>query len=771
MSRRLAPALAALLLLGATPAPPAPVDQVNVFTGTSNSRWQLYPGAAVPFGLVKLSPDNQGNVWNGGYEYSVGSISGFSPLHAFGLSGPALMPVTGPLQVDPSSSRFHPGAADGPFGGMWTAGYRARFDKASERGSPGYYRVHLLDGNVTAELGATAHVGYMRLRYPAGDQSHLFLDFDPPAEERNDILGVDFARVAPARFEGHLRQRNQYAGTHDIYFVIELSQAPTAVRGWTNGDYTGSDTSYGTDWRRGVAIAPIAPDFHGGARTGAILDFKTRADTPLLVRTALSFVDMDGARRNLAAETAGPGWDFDAVVAQARAAWAERLSSVELSNESPDRAALFYTALYRTFAGKSLMNDVDGRYRDARGEVAMLAPPADAVYSSDALWGTQWTLAPMWSLVAPNATLSMANSLLELQRRGGWIPQAPVNLRSSPVMVAQHQTALIVQAVDLGLDARRAFAAVRHDLTTQGTPLPDGQYAGNRQLSTYLAHGYVPDAEGPSSNTLEYAYDDYCAGELAKRAGAKADAAMFARRAQNWRNQFDPQTGYMRPRDAAGRFVSPFDPLRFGTIGGWNGSGFVEGTAWTYSFFVPHDVAGLVALVGRRRFLDRLTDGFATGKVDLTNQPGLQSPFLFNHAGAPWLTQYWTRRIVADDYDLSPWRGWQGEEDEGQLTAYFALLSLGLFQMDGGCAVNPRYDLTTPAFRRIAIRLGNGRALVIESEGGPQDVYIQSVRLDGRTVTQPWIDRARLLRGGVLHYILGPQPNRGWGVSGKADHD
>ena len=763
-----------LLLLAATAAHAAPVDRVRPLAGTSNSRWQLFPGASLPFGMVKLSPDNQGQVWNGGYEYTVASIAGFSHLHAMGLSGLSLMPVVGKLQVDPTTSRFHTGSPDGPFGGMWTAGYRSRIDKSTERASPGYYGVDLLDYGVKAEVSATMRVGYLRLTWPATDDAHLFVDFDFPTEEKTEIVAVDFRRTAPAEFEGHIRQRNQYAGLHDVYFVMQLSAAPSAVQTWRNHPYAGTDTGYGTDWRRQVTLAPLAGAFSGGAGTGAVLDFRTRAGERLIVRSGLSFVDIAGARANLAAETAGPGWDFDAVVTAARAAWSALLGTVEVSDEKPAQTDTFYTALYRTFAGKSVMNDVDRRYRLADG-IRTLGPDADAVYSSDALWGTQWNLGPLWTLLTPRIAVSFSNALLELQRHGGWIPEAPVNLRHSPIMVAQHQDEMIVASIQKGLkgiDARHAYAAIRHDLTTPGTPLPDGQYAGDRQLAAYAAHGYVPADAGPTSNTLEYAYDDYCLAELAKRRHRMADAAAFTRRAASWRNQFDAASGFMRPRRIDGGFVTPFDQMRFGTVGGWNGTGFVEGNAWTYSFFVPHDVPGLVALVGRDRFNARLEAGFAAGDVDLTNEPGLQSPFLFNYSGKPWLTQYWTRKIVADYYDTSPYRGWQGEEDEGQLTAYYVLLALGLFEMDGGCAVHPGYDLTSPAFARAVIHLDprhyRGRDLVIETTGGPGDVYIQSASFDGRSLAAPRIDHAVLARGGTLRFVLGPKPNERWGTTGDA---
>lgn len=754
------------LLLAACLAQAGPVDRVKVMAGTSNSRWQLFPGATVPLGMVKMSPDNQGNVWNGGYEYSIASLSGFGPLHAFGLSGPSLMPVVGPLHSDPTSSRFHPGSPDGPFDGMWTAGWRARIDKASEQASPGYYGVQLVDYGVKAEVSASRRVGWLRLRYPASRESHLFIDFDPPAEEQTRLHAVRFKRTSAAEFEIHVRQHNGYAGTHDVHLLLQLSKPPSQVQTWQNGAYTGSDSNYGTAWRRPVEVKPLDGEFSGTASSGAVLSFATTADEVVTARVGLSFVSAEGARANLAAETASTGWHFDRVVAEARAQWAGLLGRIEVSDENPGRTDMLYTALYRAFAGKSLMNDVSGDYIDAQGQRARLQAPADAVYSSDALWGTQWNLTPFWTLVTPEVAASFANSLMALQARGGWIPQAPTNLRYSPVMVAQHQNTLLVSGVLKrlpGFDGERIYAAIRHDLSTPGTELPDGQYAGNRQLGPYLQHGYVPHEAGPSSNTFEYAYDDHCASQLAGFLGKADDAALFERRAQSWRQQIDPADAYARPRGADGRFV-PYELSTYGTLGGWNGSGFVEGNAWTYSFWVPHDVAGLVQLMGRERFNERLERGFDEGRVDLANQPGLHAPFLFNHSGKPWLTQKWTRKIVAENFDTSPWRGWKGEEDEGQMTSYFVLLALGLFEIDGGCAKQPHYDLSSPAFRRIRLHLPGGKTLRIESEGRPGDVYLQSAHFNGRTLTRPAIAHDELVQGGVLRYLLGPQPNRRWGV-------
>jgi predicted alpha-1,2-mannosidase len=761
------------LLLGHGAALAAdPVDEVDVFTGTSNSRWMLHPGATLPFGLVKLSPDNQGNVWNGGYEYTVHSISGFSHLHAFALSGLSIMPVTGPMEYMPGLYRIFPGAPDGPFGTMWTSGYRSRFDKATERGSPGYYCVDLLDWKVRAELSATLRCGVMRFSFPTTAEAHLVLDFAFPTEEQTRILGVTIRQTAPDEITGEIRQANHYTGEYRLYFILRTDRAFASIDAWQRDDYAGDANNYGTAWREAVHYQHQVAEFSGHDACGVALNFVTAAGAPVQVHTGLSLVSIDHARQNLAAELQPMGWDFDAVVRHARAAWRPLLGAIEIGGGTATQRAMFYTNLYRAYAAKSLLQDVDGSYVDMNGQVQKLARPGAAVYSGDAFWGCQWTLFPLWTLASPGVASSWVHFFLEAADRGGWIPEAPVRGGYSPVMVAQHQQSLIVSSYQKGIrdfDAERAWRAIKHDLTTPGTPVANGGFAGNRNLAAYLEHGFVPFESGPTSNTFEYAYDDWAAAQLARALGHEDDARAFLRRAGSWRNSIDPQLKYARSRRANGGWVEPFDLHRFGTEGGWNGSGFVEGTPWIYTFFVPHDTAALVALVGRDEFNRRLEEGFAQGYVDLGNEPNLQAPFLFNYSGRPWQTQRQVRRMLQEDYDLSPLGGWlRGEEDEGQLGALFVLAAMGLFEMDGGCAAQPGYDLTSPLFDRIVLHLDphyyGGRDFVIEAHhNSPANCYIQSARLNGHPLQYPRLTHAEIIAGGKLEFELGPRPNRAWG--------
>ncbi|MEJ7663806.1 MAG: glycoside hydrolase domain-containing protein [Hymenobacter sp.] len=278
----------------------------------------------------------------------------------------------------------------------------------------------------------------------------------------------------------------------------------------------------------------------------------------------------------------------------------------------------------------------------------------------------------------------------------------------------------------------------------------------------------MPDEDGASSNTLEYAYDDYVASQFAQALGKTDDQAYFAKRALSYKNQFDPQTGYMRRRKRDGSWVTPVNIHKFGTVGDWNSSGWMEGTAWIYSFFIPQNVPELVRMVGQDRFNQRLEEGFAKGYVDLSNQPNLQAPFLFNYSGKPRLTQKYTRYVLNKFYNNSPLSGWVGEEDEGQLSSFYVLLAMGLFEMDGGTAVRPTYDLSSPLFSRVVLHLDKkyygGHTFTIEAKDNSEtNVYIQSATLNGQPLDRPLLAHADLVKGGKLVLQMGPQPNKSWG--------
>jgi predicted alpha-1,2-mannosidase len=749
-----------------------PADYVNVFTGTSNSRWQMFPGSTMPFGMVKLSPDNQGNVWNGGYEYTIGSISGFSHLHAMGLSGLSIMPTTGSPYANEGWIKSFPGTADGPFGGMWTAGYRSRYKKETEHGSPGYYSVDLLDYNIKAELTSTMRCGMMRFTYPQTSQAHLILNFNSPSEEKNEILETHLEQVSATEVKGFIREKNGYVPHYTVYFVLQLSKPLKSIDAWQAASYTGSETNYGTQWRQKSSVLKGIKIFNGKDENGVILNFATNAHEAVVVRTGISFVSMDQAKKNLDSEMAPYNFDFNKVVAANKAVWNKLLGVVEVSGKNKDDIAKFYTNFYRAYTGKSVMNDVDGKYLDACGNVQQLYGKNKAVYSSDALWGTQWDLTPVWTLLTPEVAENWVNALLELADKGGWIPYAPVGLGYSPIMGAQHQNILIISSYQKGIrgfDAEKAYKAILHDYTTPGQDYACGGFAGNRHLKSYQDLGYVSNEAGPASNTMEYAYDDWCFAEFAKALGHKDSYEIFLKRSNNYKNIFDTTIRYVRQRNADGKWVEPFEPFKYGTIGGWNGKGFMEGTSFQYSFFVPQNVASVIKIMGRDTFVNRLEFGFKNNLFDLGNEPCLETPFLFSYAGKPWLTQYYTRKITKTMFDTSPYGGWVGEEDEDQLGAYYVLLSMGLFEVDGGCATKPFYNLTTPVFDKIVIHLDKrfykGKTFTIITKSNRlNNNYIQSASLNGKPLDRAYLFHQELVDGGTLTYVLGKAPNKKWGL-------
>jgi predicted alpha-1,2-mannosidase len=291
---------------------------------------------------------------------------------------------------------------------------------------------------------------------------------------------------------------------------------------------------------------------------------------------------------------------------------------------------------------------------------------------------------------------------------------------------------------------------------------------GNRHLATYQKFGYVPDEVGAASNTMEYAYDDWVASQLALALGRKEEYSFFSKRAQNYRNLLDPETHWARRRHEDGTWVAPFDLFHFGTEGGWNGPGFMEGNSWIYTWFAPHDPAGLIGIMGRDEFNRRLEEGFEKGYVDLGNEPNLQAPFLFNYSGRPWLTQKYSRKVLREMYNTSPLSGWIGEEDEGQLSAAYVLMSMGLFEMDGGCSVRPYYDIGSPLFDRVTIHLDpryyGGKDFVIEARNNsPENVYLQRAMLNGKELDRAWIYHGEIVAGGRLELEMGAYPNMAWG--------
>lgn len=749
-----------LLLTGGPAAAAAgsdkqPVDYVDLFIGTSNSRWMLGPYAQAPFGMVQLGPDNQGDVWMGGYEYSIHNVSGFSHLHAWTMGGLMIMPTTADLAIGNPST-------DSPYRGA-NAGYHSRILKESETASPGYYSVYLYDHAVRAELTATTRCGVHRYTFPERNESRILIDLLFPTEWDYGFRVRDarIARVSDTELEGYADCQSgpwSWWNEYRLHFVIRFSRPFRQLDGWNEG-----------------RIEEDIREITGKGDTGAYALFTTTEGERITVCTGLSLVSIDQARLNMQTELGPLGYDFDRTARATREQWNELLGRIEVTGGSERDRVKFYTNLYRAYAGKQTWNDVDGSYVDAEEHVRRVE--RGNMYGGDAFWNTYWNLNGLWSILSPRIVDDWVTTQLEMFRHTGWTCKGPAGLEYSGIMEGSHETALLVAACQKGIrsDREAIYEAVHKNVTVPGINHPGGGNAGNPLLDVYDRFGYMPQEYGVVSKTLDYAYDDWCVAQLARAVGDRREARRLEARAQNYRNVFHPEWKYVARRDSTGGWDPAFD--RF------SNAGFIEGNSWQYSWYVPHDIPGLVELIGREEFNRRLEEGFERSErhnfaahvfdrtmgqsaefyINHGNEVNMCTPYLFNYSGKPWLAQRWARAILERFYGETPYHGWEGDEDEGQMSAWYVMSAMGLFEMDGGCSAEPMVDLGSPLFEKITVQLDPdyypGRTFTIEARNNsPENVYVQRAYLNGKRLSRPRIPFAAIAEGGTLLFEMGPEP-------------
>ena len=760
-----------------------PADDVNVFTGRASGRWMYAPGPWMPNSMVKLAPDNKVQGYRSGYDDSLGFINCFSHIHEWTMAGLGMMPTVGPL-------RTHAGPDD--------AGYGAHFDKSSETAGIGFYDVTLKDSGIRVELTATTRASLQRYTFPASDEARVLYPFMIPTEYDMHILSAKVRRTGPDEIEGTIQTdmpKLGYVGDQrfDLHFVSQFSRPFDALGGWQN--VAGKDVTIQlkgyrpaaepADWQGGQTWNDVpALDMSGDC--GAFVRFKTKEGEAVEVRTGISLVSEEDARLNLDQELARPfGWNFKAVVDNQRDVWNEIFNRIEIDEPDARERTRFWTGFYRGLSGRNIWSDVNGKWIDPFGRPQQLTDPDAVMLGSDALWTTFWSLNQLMNLIAPEWSKRWTDSELQLYDKCGWLAKGPAGLKYIPVMVAEHEIPLMVAAYQHGLkvDAEKILAAsVKMQTSPPQKDLPGGGAVGNADLENYLKFGYVAE-DGPggpgggygwdkpySSNTYEYAYDDWCVAQLALTLGHRDVAAPFLKRAQSWRNNFDPSVGYARPRKMNGDWVTPFDMLRT--------PGFAESDAWQYTWFVPQDPPGLVEAMGRDRFIQELNDGFeksaphrfnggGRSMVYHGNEPSMHMAYLFNWAGKPTLTQKWVREILNRYYGYTPADFYLGDDDQGQMSSWFVMASMGLFEMDGGCRPHPIYELSAPLYTKITLHLSpkyyGGTTFVIEAPAASKEnCYIQSATLNGQPLNQWWIPWQDVVKGGHLVLNLGPAPNEQW---------
>ena len=732
-----------------------PLKYVNPFIGTDRMG-HTYPGASVPFGMVQLSPDTDTLPYevNGsynrdvykycaGYQYADSTIVGFSHTHFSGtghsdLGDILLMPTTGALQ-------FNPGTSDAP-----EKGYRSLFSHTQEKASPGYYSVLLKDHDILAELTATTRTGVHRYTFNKGGEAHIILDMAHGIYNDADKNVWTFIRVENDTLVTGYRQTSGWARTRTLYFAIAFS-GPFTSYGFRDDSPA---RVYRGFWRRFDQKTNF-PEAAGRNIKGHF-DFNATPGEQITVRVALSPVSTAGAVANMISEA--PRYDFDASRKQAEEMWKSELGKVSVTMMNEGQMTSFYTSLYHTFLSPTIYMDSDGSYRGLDQNIHTAAGFSN--YSTFSLWDTYRALHPLFTIVQQERTADMVNSMLAHydQSVHHMLPVWSHHANENWCMIGYHAVPVIADAIVknvAGFDYTRATEAC---ITTAR----NGWYDG---LNNYMEFGYVPDERTGSSVsvTLEYAYDDWC---IAQIAGTEELRREFTDRSRNYLNLWDPATGFMRPRKADGSFRQEFDVLST------HGQGFIEGNAWNYSLYVPHDPDALIKLHGgNKRFTQHLDslftmylpDSFFAETEDISregiignyvhgNEPSHHVPYLYNYAGVPRKTQYWVRHIMDTKYLPAP-DGLSGNDDCGQMSAWYIFSALGFYPVAPG---SDRYDLGSPLVREATLELENGKTFTVTAVNqGPENIYVKKVELNGKRFDRLYITHGEIMQGGSLVFYMG----------------
>lgn len=767
-------------LLSCTEATRMPVDWVDTQLGATHCRWFFYTPAALPFGMAKLAPTtdaygSMGSWLPNGYDDRHTSIEGFAHLHEFQIGGIVTMPTVGTLQT-------LPGTLDNP-----DIGYRSRFDKATEQATPGFYGVTLADYDIKVELTASQRVGYHRYTYPQADTARILFDIGHPQGESAKVVDT-YIRYEPSEhaIKGFLECYPVYAtfcdkgNTVKSYFYARLPEKVVSF-----GSYRDS-----ISYPDSLQIS--------GVGTGMYVEFPTVAGEVVEMQVGLSYTSIDNARMNLEKETAGK--DFEATKANARKIWNDQLARIEVEGGADVDKTKFYTALYHALLGRGISNDVDGSYITNSKKIAKIPCDKNGVplynhHNTDGIWGGFWNLTQLWTLAYPEIMESYVRSTLDFSRdTGGWLHDGEAAGVYTNGVQTNFQGLVASAAYHSGIiqDDLDYLWKVVYQNEVGYENRPDG--AGRYDNGEFIRRGYVPlhnytlpngwVTNFGASHTLEYCFGAYAASQLAESLGKETEAARLRNYANGYKLLFDKETGYIRPREETGEFMKDFSPLK-----AW--LGFQEGNAAQYTWYVPHDVAGLISLIGKDEFNKRLEETFETASANLYggkpdefdsfsgieqlynhgNQPCLHNAWLFNYSGKPWLTQKYTRDICNVFYgtERTHGYGYGQDEDQGQLGAWYVLAAMGLFDVQGGTSKQPTMQIGSPIFEKVTIHLNghyySGDTFTIVAKNNMESAYyIQGAELNGDKLDDCFFPLQKIQNGGTLILEMGKTPDKDWGI-------
>lgn len=733
------------------------IQYVNPLIGT-RKMGHTFPGATVPFGAVQLSPDtdqqphNIGGKYNrdtykycAGYQYDDATIVGFSHTHFSGtghsdLGDFLIMPTVGDLQLEP-------GTKENP-----KSGFRSAFSHENEKAEPNYYRVKLDDNDILAEMTTTTRVGFHQYTFPRSDNAHIILDLMYGIYNYEDKNVWTFARVENDHTIVGYRQTNGWARTRTVYFAMEFSKP------FTNYGFKNYETqNYRGFWRKFDQTKNF-PEA-AGKQIRAYFDFKTAKDEKIKIKFALSPVSTEGAMKNLKTEI--PHWDFERTKREGQAMWNKELGKIAATSDSKGELTNFYTALYHTFLSPTVYMDTDGAYKGLDQNVH--SAKGFTNYTTFSLWDTYRALHPFLNIVQPARNRDMIRSMMAHydQSVHKMLPVWSHYANENWCMIGYHSVSVVADAVVkgnlTGIEAQRALDA---SVQTARHKNYDG-------LEFYMSLGYVPEDKNSSSvsKTLEYAYDDWAIAQMAKKLNRTEIYGEFIKRSENWKNVYDASVGFMRPKMTNGKFGEKFDPLKT------EGQGFIEGNAWNYSLYVPHQPAEMIEMMGgKKKFADHLDelftmhlpDEFFAETEDITrdgiignyihgNEPAHHVAYLYNWTDAKWKTQERVRMILKNQYKPAP-DGLGGNDDCGQMSAWYLFSALGFYPV---APASDQYQIGSPAIKTAVVKLENGKILTIEARNqSDKNVYVEKVTVNGKSLDRNYLTHAEIVNGGKIVFYM-----------------
>ncbi len=743
-----------------------PADYVNPFIGTKNMG-HTFPGAAVPFGMVQLSPETDtimysyGKGYNpevyrycSGYQFDDNTIVGFSHTHFNGtghsdLGDFLIVPTVGKLKLNPGTK------------GKPESGYRSRYSHNNEEAHPGYYKVLLDDYKIMTELTTTERVGFHKYTFPKTDSAHIILDLISGIYNYDGKVVWSSVRVENDTLVTGYRQTNGWARTRLLYFAMVFSK-PFYSYGLKNKE----EMIYKGFWRKFNEDKNF-PE-RAGHKIVCNFDFRTENNESILIKFALSAVNTNNAIENLKTET--PDWNFEKIKDEAKQKWNKELSKIDI-NADEDRKVNFYTSLYHCFLNPIIYNDVNGEYRGLDQNIYKANGFTN--YTIFSLWDTYRALHPLFTIIQQQRTNDIINSMLAHYEQSVHkiLPIWSHYSNENWCMIGYHAVPVIVDAYLKGIrnyDILKAFDAV---LSSSNYDLYDG-------IGYYKEYGYVPEDLNSNSvsKTLEYAFDDWTIYRFAESLGEKHIAQVYLQRSKSYKNLFDKKTGFLRAKNSLGKFIEPFDALS--TVN----QGYIEGNAWNYSLYVPHDIKGFVNLLGSKQKLIDWLDSLFTMEIpeesfahseDIDkagmignyvhgNEPSHQVPYIYSYIGEPWKTQEKIHQIIDTMYKNKP-DGLSGNDDCGQMSAWYIFSALGFYPVAPG---SNQYVFGSPCIRSANINLENGKVFSIEVENfSPKNIYIKEILLNGKRINKTYINHNQIITGGKLKFVMSSKPNKEWGCA------